>query len=192
VACVWGAASFSIGFKTDSLLDVNAPAGYHPDLTRILYDAADQTDSLLRILHSGSQSLHLQESLYNDPDRKAPIGVNDETKKVYSAITYLTFDWAHSVKHEAFSEEKEWRLSIRPAIGSGDGDLERVSEVRELRGRLLPYIIIRPKDGRFAIHSITVGPSTTQALEAKAVKLLLAKSGLKDIAVHESDTPLQS
>ncbi|MET8430087.1 DUF2971 domain-containing protein [Nocardia sp. NPDC004860] len=90
-------------------------------------------------------------------------------------------------KHDAFSEEDEWRL-IHPA-----GDFYAPLQFRPGPNGIVPFIkLIRPQpfDSRVfvpsAIKSVTVGPGPDQSLREEAVRQLLAQRGFFDTEVKPS------
>jgi hypothetical protein len=183
-----GIASFSIGFS-DLADDIYGSGGdgirlessLEPllELVKIEYDRGKQMRSLIQII---------------DGARAKSTGGELSQRYVSLAEGLLHSDttvWAHSIKHAAFREEKEWRIIVRSHSGDSKALEKEQIEVRELRGRLLPYIRIVPQGDKFTISSITVGPCKTQSLEVRAVKLLLDKSGLTQVRVNVSDAPLQ-
>jgi hypothetical protein len=92
-------------------------------------------------------------------------------------------------KHDAFSEEQEWRLVIVPR------DTQRV-EVRISGGRLLPYVsvpIVDPSEPP-PYESITHGPTMEVENTQKAIKILLGAANpnyWSTITVSGSDAPLR-
>ncbi len=104
-------------------------------------------------------------------------------------------DWACTVKHGAFSEEKEWRIITYPKgatlVGVKPADYEGVS-VRPTARLLLPYMILEPpSQKRLPLIEIRCGPSQFQEQSARAMNILLRKHGYKNLPVTLSRVPLR-
>jgi len=104
-------------------------------------------------------------------------------------------DWACTVKHRAFSEEKEWRIITYPKgatlVGVKPADYEGVS-VRPTVRLLLPYMILEPSSQkRLPLLEIRCGPSQFQEQSARAMNILLRKRGYKKLPVTLSRVPLR-
>jgi len=104
-------------------------------------------------------------------------------------------DWACTVKHKAFSEEKEWRIITYPKgatlVGVKPADYEGVS-VRPTARLLLPYMILEPSSQkRLPLLEIRCGPSQFQEQSARAMNILLRKHGYKNLPVTLSRIPLR-
>jgi DUF2971 family protein len=188
-----GAASFSIGFRGLSINDLTCPTSSKILIVKIEYDAEKQKTRLGEALSSVHEFLR-KEELQDLP--------NKDRAGLARVMLYLYIvKWACSVKQEAFRGEQEWRLVVLPpwdrSAGAYTGlgipliTLGSPPDVREHRGTLLPYVVIKPTAGKFDIQSITVGPSNSQALEARAVKILVNKTGLEDVQVVLSGIPLR-
>lgn len=181
------AASFSIGFRALSTDNLGCEGSSGMRISKVEYDESKQRSSLHKILDAAHEQLTMNPS---------------EQDRVLRFLNLHVTEWACFVKHKAFHEEREWRITVFPSFGglrnpgaAFPGNVPRLAshmKLRERRGRLLPYLIIKPKASRFDIQSVTVGPSKTQALDAKAVELLKEKLGLGHVEVVLSDIPLQS
>jgi hypothetical protein len=104
-------------------------------------------------------------------------------------------DWACTVKHEAFSEKKEWRIITYPKdatlVGVKPADYEGVS-VRPTARLLLPYMILESSSQkRLPLLEIRCGPSQFQEQSARAMNILLRKHGYRNLPVTLSRVPLR-
>lgn len=104
-------------------------------------------------------------------------------------------DWACTVKHNAFSEEKEWRIITYPKgatlVGMTPENYEGVF-VRPTSKLLLPYMILEPPGRkRLPLIEVRCGPSQFQAQSARAMKILLRKHGYGGVRVALSRVPLR-
>lgn len=187
-------AGFSIGFSASSYADMECPSGSEIRLVKVEYSLSKQRENLRRTLDGVHDLLRRSASSTSLKDVLSSLG---------SMLYVYISQWACSVKHEAFKEEKEWRITVFPnydwsspaaAFGMLGKRLPLIGhpEFREHRGRLLPYVSVKPKTGKFEIESITVGPSKTQALDRKAIELLVEKLSLSNVKILCSDIPLQS
>jgi hypothetical protein len=110
-------------------------------------------------------------------------------------LTLVMTDWACTVKHRAFSEEKEWRIITYPKgatlVGVEPADYEGVS-VRPTARLLLPYMSLEPpSQKRLPLIEIRCGPSQFQEQSARAMNILLRKHGYKNLPVTLSRVPLR-
>jgi hypothetical protein len=104
-------------------------------------------------------------------------------------------DWACAVKHQAFSEEKEWRIITYPKgatlVGVKPENYEGVF-VRPTSRLLLPYMILEPSPRkRLPLIEVRCGPSQFQDQSARALNILLRKRGYKNLPVTLSQVPLR-
>ncbi len=104
-------------------------------------------------------------------------------------------DWACAVKHEAFSEEHEWRIITYPRgatlVGTRPEKYEGVS-VRPTSKLLLPYMILEAPTGkRLPLVEIRCGPSQLQEQSGRALNILLRKHGYGHLPVTFSGVPLR-
>lgn len=104
-------------------------------------------------------------------------------------------DWALAVKHESFSEEKEWRIVTYPVgatlSGAKPSSYEGVS-VRPTSKLLLPYMVLEPLSSkRLPLLGVRCGPSQFQEQSARAMSILLRKNGYGNLPVSLSSVPLR-
>jgi hypothetical protein len=100
-------------------------------------------------------------------------------------------DWACTVKHHAFSEEREWRLISFPNFGREPINIEAVL-VRPTTDLLVPYMVLRPITGpRLPLIEIRCGPNRLQKESARAVEILLRKHEYADLNITRSETPVR-
>jgi hypothetical protein len=104
-------------------------------------------------------------------------------------------DWALGVKHQSFSEEKEWRIVTYPKgatlSGINPDNYEGIS-IRATSKLLLPYMILEPLSGkRLPLMGVRCGPSPLQEQSARAMNILLRKHGYKNLPVTFSSVPLR-
>jgi hypothetical protein len=124
----------------------------------------------------------------------SPVGASAHVELSVLLILEMT-DWAISVKHKSFSEEKEWRIITYPTAatlrGATPENYEGVS-VRPTSKLLLPYMILEPSSGnRLPLIGIRCGPSQFQEQSARAMNILLRKHDYKNIPVTTSSVPLR-
>lgn len=105
-------------------------------------------------------------------------------------------DWACTVKHLSFSEEKEWRIITYPRratlVGANPPDYTGVL-VRPTSKLLLPYMVLEPPSRkRLPLVDVRCGPSQFQEQSARAMKILLRNHGYENITVSLSQVPLRA
>lgn len=94
--------------------------------------------------------------------------------------------WLAQVKHDAFSEEAEWRLIVDRFNKVED------SEFRAGQVGLVPYQKLHfpiTKSGESSVVEIVVGPGRERDLRREALAHLLEKIGSRDTEVSLSDAP---
>jgi DUF2971 family protein len=101
--------------------------------------------------------------------------------------------WVHSVKHQKFEEEQEWRIitflnsaPLAPLTARAAG-----MEFREGQHGVVPYVELRPGNGKLPIAEVVCGPGTHESLTPKAVELLLARYEYSNFKVTTSEVPLR-
>lgn len=104
-------------------------------------------------------------------------------------------DWACTVKHESFSEEREWRIVTYPKGATLSGvhlkNYEGVS-VRPTARLLLPYMTLEPLPGeRLPLLEVRCGPSYFQEQSSRAMHILLRNHGYDNVQVSLSTVPLR-
>ena len=100
------------------------------------------------------------------------------------------------LKHEGFSEEKEYRIiaSCVRRTKMPEGETRRVKsiETRVRNNLIIPYIeLFDTRCVGPAMKSIIVGPHSDQDTQAEAVRLALESEGL-DVPVRLSAIPYRS
>lgn len=167
---------FAIEFEPKMLLDKalesdpEMPEG--AKLLQIVYDEQRQQDLVRRAIDSLIAAMDT-----NDHER-----VLDRAPLMFAEMS-LCF------KHNAFNEEKEWRLVFMRRSAP-------FLNVRISDGKLVPYTFfqISDRDTRPPYVSITHGPTLESRNTTNALKLLLGKALPKywpDITVSGSDAPLR-
>ena len=74
----------------------------------------------------------------------------------------------------------KYRHQTAREVLSGEArSLERPPKLRLHRGRLLPYVDVRAKDGSLQVESVLVGPTSTRTIDARAVEMLKESLGFK-------------
>jgi len=104
-------------------------------------------------------------------------------------------DWASVVKHQSFSEEKEWRIITYPKGATLHGVKQPTYKgvsIRPTSKLLLPYMILEPSSGsKLPIVEVRCGPSEFQEQSSRALRILLRNAGYKDAEVAFSGAPLR-
>ena len=175
-----GVAKFSIGFSGTLLRQVSDQMNSW--LVPCLYGEGKQR-ALVRALLEDV----LQENLALVPQD------DDENEDIClqrrgNLIAYLN-RYAPILKHDAFSEEREWRIVTRPLMCRN----ERFN-YRPGRSMLIPYyrIPMVGPDVKFDVERIVVGPVPQGDRAVRAVKSLMVKHRLKTTKVLGSDVPFRN
>lgn len=101
---------------------------------------------------------------------------NNFTDTIISNYTLISlWDLASSFKHEAYADEKEWR--VRTSIGASDANL-LLSYYQS--GKTIKASKLLSIQDREVIKRITLGPKNIPESAALGVQVLLAHSGLKN------------
>jgi hypothetical protein len=111
---------------------------------------------------------------------------------VFSSLIEIV-RWVHSVKHQKFEEEQEWRIIAFLNSAPYDPLAMKAAgmEFREGPHGVVPYIELRPANGKLPISEVVCGPGTHESLTPKAVELLLARYGYSNFKVTTSEVPLR-
>jgi hypothetical protein len=171
----------SIGFPADTLQRYceyltkgpwNDPPLFTPSasLSAVRYVNPTATDDLSKQLAE----------IFLNPDPDFGIGRKDETSRRFAyALSRLAAD----LKHSAFSEEAEWRITMSGVMPS------ETLKFRMRKSLLVPYIAFPlGEKGRVShlISKIVVGPNPHSAEVLRAVKKMVQST---NIAVVGSSTP---
>jgi hypothetical protein len=163
--------------------------GFRTMLKKVVYDPEKQR-ARLRFLLSNLVRLVNGFSF----GTSSPEGAAAHTELSLVLVLEMT-DWACTVKHSAFAEEKEWRIITYPTgatlVGVTPENYEGVF-VRPTSKLLLPYMILEPPPRRrLPLIEVRCGPSQFQEQSARAMKILLQKHGYKSVRVLLSGVPLR-
>ena len=175
---------FAIGLDSIDNPGLASPAVSRSLVRKVMYQYSQKKTELLRIITAAIKA-----------DDSVPDGDDAERVKIVIQLLSLLLleTWAHTVKHEKFAEESEWRIvswvdAHRPPLSSEKDDfLVRVSN-----GQLIPTIRLRPESGLLPISKITCGPNTNRDLTEKGVRMLLEGSGYgNNVKVQHSQIPFR-
>jgi hypothetical protein len=118
---------------------------------------------------------------------------HDEQSAAYEGgnlAALLLFLIAPAIKHDAFSEEREWRVAIGPVR-----DRSRI-KFRSGRSMLIPYVECPPSmsdSGRLLpIRGCTIGPGPHARLNESSTQALFESKGLPADQVRRSDVPYRN
>lgn len=112
--------------------------------------------------------------------KKSSQDARSEALAVFAAGFFFV---APVIKHQAFSEEQEWRL-VLPAASVWDPRMR----FRDGGTLLTPYLSIALSSPP-PIRTVFVGPTPHPDLEARATSGLLTTSGLPEAKVQNSTIP---
>ncbi len=163
-------SGFAIGFKSLPMPDPKSEKGQAGlTLLRCEYDQNAFRTRSRRIL-LGTANVFVK-FLSEQGDRKATLKVIGETalRACYLRIAMEI----PRLKHEAFAEEKEWRLVVIPNPGRED----EIVEFRALPNGLSPYVKVPVgvSDKRIDLASIVIGPGQDADRSLRSAKMFLTK-----------------
>jgi hypothetical protein len=162
-------------------------------LRKVMYDADQKTEMIRKRVTILNEILapikdELERMDWGDPRRE----------QLLSRIAASFRPTLALMKHDAFKEEKEWRL-VRTLSKSRDPAAVWPVKVRTIRGKLAPYVPISwplrtpglMRD-RLSIKEVCCGPSANPELEEKAVRNLLDGKDCSGAQVIRSQVPLRA
>ena len=174
-----GAAKYSIGFSGTLLRKVSDLM--HSWLVPCLYDEGQQRQLVQTLLQDVLQENkeRVDHATKDEEDWDLPRGGN--------LIAYLN-RYAPILKHESFSEEREWRIVTSPRMC-----VQERFDYRPGRSMLIPYyrVPLAGEEVEFAIERIVVGPSPHADQAVEVVKSLAVKYRLKP-SVQPSAVPFRN
>jgi hypothetical protein len=185
-------SGFSLAFsplRRDQKDPLVCKNGFRTVVRRIVYDPDKQRARLRRTLGN------LIKLVNGFPfATTSPRGASAHVELSLILILEMT-DWACAVKHEAFSEEHEWRIITYPKgatlVGTKTENYEGVS-IRPTSMLLLPYMILEAPSGkRLPLVEIRCGPSQFQEQSGRALNILLRKHGYEHLPVTFSGVPVR-
>jgi hypothetical protein len=185
-------SGFSIAFKPlyrNENVRLTCKHGFRTMVKRVLYEPKKQRARLRFLL---KRLIKLVNGFSFRP--ASARGASAHVELSLLLILEMT-DWALTVKHESFSEEKEWRIVTYPEgatlSGAKPSSYEGVS-VRPTPKLLLPYMVLEPLSGkRLPLLGVRCGPSQFQEQSARAMNILLRRNGYGNLPVSLSSVPLR-
>ena len=181
---------FSLAFKplwTGESVPLRCENSFRTLLRKVIYDPAHQKARLRFIL---KRLIKLVKGFPSKPTAAEERSIHAEMSLIL--ILEMT-DWACTFKHRAFSEEQEWRVITFPKFGflfEAESEGLDAIMVRPKAELLVPYIILRPTSKQLPLVEIRCGPSRFQEQSARAVNILLRKTGYATIPITRSEIPL--
>jgi len=176
-------AGYAIGFRSESL-PVPAPSlaevpFIRPDgLTRVLDPSQPPESSLVQVQYGESAIIPMVDQVLKQMAQR-PSGHPGSTG--WAEAVLLAEPALASIKHEAFAEEREWRL-LTAEVGS------RTTGFRVTALGLVPYIEL-PVNLRGALHEIVVGPGNHSDVRMLGLARMLQHLGLREVSIRASSVP---
>jgi hypothetical protein len=187
------ASGFSLAFRPlcqNHEVRLVCKHGFRTMVKRVLYDPSKQRARLRFLLRRLTK-------LVNGFSFRTTSAEGASAHVELSLLLVLEMtDWALAVKHESFSEEREWRIITYPKGATLSGvtpeNYEGVS-IRATSKLLLPYMILEPLSGkRLPLIGVRCGPSHLQEQSARAMNILLRKHGYNNLPITVSSVPLRT
>jgi len=171
---------YAIGLSVDQNYSVYGKNKYK--LIKMIYEADQQESQIENIV---------DRILAIVPQVKYPESFNAEFSEVTKQLGYFVASTVISsglhFKHEAFSEEKEWRFLAQKEPGETEGVAFRESD-----GLLVPYLELPIKAEGIELKEIICGPTLHPQLSNRSVQMLARKRGFPNVNVVNSAIPLVS
>jgi len=186
------AGGFSLAFRPLSKSDevkLVCEHGFRTMVKRVIYEPSKQRARLRFLLR---RLIKLVNAFPFRPTSARGAAAHVELSVIL--ILEIT-DWALAVKHESFSEEKEWRVVTYPKGATLNGiqpnNYEGVS-IRPTAKVLIPYMILKSASGPLLpLIGVRCGPSQLQDQAARAMNILLQKHGYSNRRIAFSGAPLR-
>jgi hypothetical protein len=187
-----GSSGFSLAFKSlcrGGEVRLTCKDGFRTMVKRVVYDPGRQRARLRYILRKLTELFNAFPFAVTSPKAAS---IHPEVGLLL--LLELT-DWACTVKHQAFSEEREWRIVAYPKgatlVGTSPKNFEGVL-VRPTAKLLLPYMVLEPPQRkRLPLQGIRCGPSQFQEQSSRALDIQLRKNGYKNLPITFSGVPLR-
>jgi hypothetical protein len=161
----------SLGFDPGSLTGTDDPATFK--LSQCVYDQVRQR----KLTDQAIESFLLKSS--TSPNLT-------EEEKIF-AFRSLALKFSPLLKHPAFKDEREWRITSPYPMPEGSEFGTHGPPDNPIRH--YEYLLTK-SDGPPQLEWVIVGPSSNQAINRGKIELLLSKLGL-DPLVTESEVPLR-
>jgi len=175
---------YAIGFRSENLLNASSIGTEYRVVGRDglpdqLEPGPQLRPSLVQVRYGDLAITPMVDRLLKliAPRPSAHPGVDGWTAAVLLAVPALA-----AIKHEAFAEEREWRLLVAE-IGGQPPKKFRVTGLG-----LVPYVELSV-DLRAALHEIVVGPGNHSEVRTLGVARMLQHLGLEDVSVRTSSAP---
>ena len=162
-----GGAGFSIGFDFVRMRDFARAQGYK--LVRCVYSQQEHdemSDAVVKRIREVLQS-SVEDALAFAAHQVLQIGT--------------------IVKHPAFAEEREWRITR-------EVDLEEATKFRTGKSMLIPYgeLIFQDENHNTPIVEIVVGPTPHMELSKRSLERLLISRDMAHVPIVESSVPFRN
>jgi hypothetical protein len=180
-------SGYSIGF--DKRILETAPLGVDLGIRirKVIYDKSAKR-SLLRT------RLEMLGTLVSGHAKLIEKTWDEDNRIVLSFWKQVLTDFQPSLvlmKHDAFSEEREWRLIRTKLVSEPKNDIK----VRVISGRLTPYVPVRwslQKNGESkGLEAVICGPSDEAKLKVEATRIFLSSKGWATASITDSAVPLR-
>jgi hypothetical protein len=167
---------YSIGFSGAPLADIARCNDFR--LLRCLYDRDEQDNVVKEWL---DQALRACES-------DEPNGREIDLKVFTVPLVVTLISLAPLLKHDSFSEEREWRLSSIPFVPSSSD-----RRYQTAAGLLVPFRVVPIEDEslRFPLTRVRIGPRRNPYLAEMALKGFVASQKL-EVSIERSSTPYRA
>lgn len=161
-----------IEFDEDYLHAAFKNAGYFIQRSDVDYVKSSDHDEIWKIAKSFSPINHLE------------IAFRDDSKHINSHAHMLMRGLVAFIKHDSFSEEKEYRFVFTPKLDNP------VVEFRVSENGFVPYIVLKCEGKeKLPIKSVHIGPVKERDEIQKGIRFLLDYYGYQDVVIENSKIP---
>ncbi len=180
---------YALGFDVGALRDITAipttlrqTDGHGPGTLVAAPDQMHLRPTLMQV-HYGPEAI--TDVVATVRQQIAPLPTGHPGAHGWAQAVTLAIPALASIKHPAFSEEREWRLIIADTGAAGPARF-RLGPLG-----LVPYVEV-PIDLSVALREVIVGPSPYPELHKLAVTRLLSNAGLHNVPLRLSDVPYRT
>jgi hypothetical protein len=181
---------FAIGFSTAGLRAVKPPTarpwkivGSDDSVSEDISEPSSPPPLPVRLVKVEYGPMAMRRAIEGVLEEVAPLPKGHPGSTGFFRAQTIVMPALASIKHDAFADEREWRL-----IMVGSSGHERVS-FRTGQFGVHPYAEV-PIDLE-AIEEVVIGPGAEAALRRRGVERLLAEHGVENARLRESRAPFR-
>lgn len=178
---------YALGFHGSMNTSMESVGPFNLRLAKVIYMKQLQTQRIRRVLRDAIRAIDAEfgETVVTDVHL---------ANEVVVLVEELLMDEIVRYKDPAFVDEREWRLVARLDFRR-DPPEKKLSEeslfrFRSAGGYVVPFINLKPRDGKLPLASIRFGPSLNFNRYEDPMRLYLAAHGYSGVDVSGSGLPV--